>query len=223
MVSFFSGVKDIFPILLGIAPFGVLYGATAISAGLDKLQSLLMSVIIFAGASQIVLLDQIKKNTPFITILLVMFLINLRMALYSVSMAQHIKRESLITRLLGAYLLTDEAYAVSANRFNDSNIKKMPYYFGAAVSVWVTWQLSTAAGVFLGNQLPQHLSLDFAIPLTFLALLINFLKKKKFLIAAITTGIAMVMFKNLPYNTGFFVAVFLGIASATIYTRFINE
>jgi len=57
-----------------------------------------------------------------------MFLINLRMALYSVSMAQHIKKESLIMRLLGAYLLTDEAYAVSANRFNDSNIKKMPYY-----------------------------------------------------------------------------------------------
>jgi len=152
-----------------------------------------------------------------------MFLINLRMALYSVSMAQHIKKESLIMRLLGAYLLTDEAYAVSANRFNDSNIKKMPYYFGAAVSVWVTWQLSTAVGVFLGNQLPQHISLDFAIPLTFLALLVNFLKRKKFLIAAITTGIAMVIFKNLPYNTGFFVAVFLGIASATIYTRFINE
>jgi len=61
MISFLSGVKDIFPILLGVAPFGVLYGATAISAGLDKLQSLLMSIIIFAGASQIVLLDQIKK------------------------------------------------------------------------------------------------------------------------------------------------------------------
>ena len=131
-------------------------------------RDLLGVFIVFAGAAQLAGLQLIGAGAPAIVTILTAWMINLRFTLYSASLAPHFKGQSTRWKALLAYLLTDQAYAVSIIEFENRKDKpgKHWFYFGAAVGLWLTWQVGTALGVFLGTQVPVSWSLDFAILLT---------------------------------------------------------
>lgn len=218
MYDFFKGVKAVAPIIAGVIPFGLIYGVTAINAGLSEFAAISMSSIVFAGASQIALAKLLFDQAPMFVAIATVALINLRMAMYAASIGQHIRGDHFLLRIISSYLLTDQAYAVSIAKFSDETepVHKIKYYLGSALTMWTTWQISCIVGVLLGKTLPKGLSLEFAIPLTFLALLGPFLKNKPFITTAIVSGILMIITHNLPYNAGFFVAVFGGIATGMV-------
>lgn len=215
MNDFFKGMKAVSPILAGVVPFGLIYGVTAVNSGMSEITAISMSLIIFAGASQIALVNLLADQSAMLVAITTVALINLRMAMYGASIAQHIRSKNILVRMFSSYLLTDQAYAVSIAEFNtgNSNINKIKYYLGSAITMWVSWQIASIAGVLLGKTLPSNLSLEFAIPLTFLALLAPFLKKSPFITTAIVSGIIVVITHNLPFNSGFFIAIFCGITA----------
>ncbi|KAA0259522.1 AzlC family ABC transporter permease [Deferribacter autotrophicus] len=223
MKDFLKGVKEVSPIISGVVPFGLIYGVSAINYGLNEIQTISMSYIIFAGASQIALVNQMFIDSSIFVSVATVFMINLRMAMYSASISPYFKDNNIFTKIIVSYLLTDQAYAVSIAKFNeDENINKVKFFLGAGITMWISWQISTVIGVFLGKTLPKGLSLEFAIPLTFLALLRPFLNKKYFVVTAIISGFTMIIFRNLPYNFGFFIAVFAGIFSGLFFKRLKN-
>ena len=212
--EFFHGIKAELPILMGTIPFGLIYGVSARSFGIPAVMAQAMSLIIFAGSAQFVVIQLINASVPAAIILLTACIINLRHALYSASVAPHLKERGRLWRLLLPYLLTDEAYAVAITHYQqpDADAPKHWYFFGAGLVLWLTWQLGTAAGLLLGAHIPASWSLDFTLPLTFIALVIPALKKRADAIAAGTAGLVAVLATRLPFNSGLLVATFIGIA-----------
>ncbi|MCP4686477.1 MAG: branched-chain amino acid ABC transporter permease [Desulfobacterales bacterium] len=211
--SFFSGARAMSPILIGVLPFATITGVTVVGAGIAPLPAIAMSWIIFAGAAQLAAADLIVRDAPFLIILVTALIINLRFMMYSASLAPHFKEVRNPLKWLSAYLLTDQAYAVSISRFVEgrTTINKPWFYLGCASVLWGTWQIGTIMGVFLGLRVPGSWSLDFAIPVTFLAILMPSIKELSSSAAAVSAGVIAVLALDLPLNIGIILAAVSGV------------
>lgn len=222
--SFMCGIKVVLPILVGIVPFSLITGLSAADAGLDPAKAIGMSYIVFAGAAQLATVDLINQNASPVVIVMTAVIINLRFSMYSASLAPHFNGLPVTLRGFLAYLLTDQAYAVSIVAFNNERTEfKHYYYIGAAITLWLTWQIGTIIGVFLGTLIPTSWSLDFAVPLTFLALVFPAITSKPALIAAIVAGVLILLTHTLPYNTGLFISSFGGILAGFCVDRWSHK
>lgn len=201
------------PILLGVAPFGMIYGALAIAAGMPAGIAFAMSSIVFAGSAQFIATQLVAAGTPAPVIIFTAVVVNLRHMLYGASVAPYVKQLSNVWKWLLAYLLTDEAYAVAIIHYNTAPEAQFGhwYFLGAGASLWGTWQLATAAGIALGSQVPASWSLDFTLPLTFIALLIPVMKDRAAAAAAVVAGLVAVAGAGLPYKLGLVSAAVAGI------------
>jgi predicted branched-subunit amino acid permease len=179
--------------------------------------------VVFAGASQLAIVEVMGSGGAAVTALFTAIIINSRHLMYSADMGRYTTHESLGRRAAVGYLLTDQAYLVSSTRFPhpDESEGVIPFYFGAAVAMWTTWQIATTAGFFLGSVIPESWSLEFAIPLTFLALLIIAVRSKPALVAAIAGGIVAVGAMDLPYSLGLMAGAVAGIAAGMISERWL--
>ena len=121
--EFFAGVRDEAPILLGTTPFGIIFGVLAVQAGLPQDQAQAMSSVVFAGSAQFIAAQLLAQSAPAVVIVLTVFVVNLRHALYSASVAPHIKHLSGLWKVVLAYLLTDEAYAVAITRYGRGTLR----------------------------------------------------------------------------------------------------
>lgn len=211
--EFLSGIRNVLPILVGVAPFGMIYGVLAVSAGLPDVQAQAMSALLFAGSSQFLAVQLIATRTPYLVIILTVLVINLRHALYSASLAPLVRSLSPWWKILIAYLLTDEAYAIAIIHYQQpgARLRRHLYYLGAALSLWLTWQLSTAVGIFLGAQVPASWSLDFTLALTFIALVVPNVHDRPAALAALSAGAVAVAAYSLPYKLGLILAALVGI------------
>jgi 4-azaleucine resistance transporter AzlC len=211
--EFWSGVRAELPILLGVAPFGMIYGVLALAAGIPPLPAQAMSAIVFAGSSQFITTQLVGAGAPGFVIVLTVAIVNLRHALYSASVAPYLKPLNPIWKWLLAYLLTDEAYAVTITHYDQPGevAYKHWYFLGAGLALWSTWQASTAVGIYLGAVVPESWSLDFTLALTFIALVIPALKDNASLAAAVAAGITAVAAFSLPYKLGLVLAALVGI------------
>jgi len=215
--QFFSGVRAEFPLLIGVFPFGMIYGALALSAGLDKLASQMMSSIVFAGSAQFVTTQLVHDAAPGFVIVLTIAVVNLRHMLYSASLAPYLASLSTRWKTLLAYLLTDEAYAPSVIKYEREGVQPFSHWFlfGAGLALWSTWQVSTALGIFLGTAIPESWSLDFALPLTFIAMVVPVLKGRPYIAAALSAGVVALIANSLPYRLGLILAALVGIVVGT--------
>ncbi len=211
--EFFSGVKTVLPLMIGVLPFGMIYGILAIGAGLPPSTAQAMSAIIFAGSSQFIFAQLYALGIPSIINVLTVGVINLRHGLYSASIAPYLQKLPNRWKWVLAYLLTDEAYAVTINHYQqDGNLRnKHWFYLGSGLTLWTTWQLSTAAGIFLGTSIPASWSLDFTLALTFIAIIVPALKDRSSIGAALSAGVAAVILFNLPLKLGLLAASLVGI------------
>ncbi len=210
---FLAGFRGISPILVGVFPFGAIVGITMVSVGIKPLAAMAMSVIVFAGAAQLATANLIGQGAPFLIIVATALIINLRFLMYSASLAPHFTRLHRRWKWFLAYLLTDQAYALSILAFGQKVTapNRHWFYLGAALGLWVTWQAATVVGVLVGLQVPSSWGLGFAIPLTFLALLFPSLKDLPSLAAAVAAGFVSTAAFDLPLNTAILAAAFIGI------------
>ena len=218
---FLAGLKDTFPLLIGAAPFGIIYGVLAISAGIPVVMAQAISLIVFAGSAQFIAAQLIGAGASGLVIVLTTFTVNLRHALYSASIAPHVKDLPQRWKWALSYLLTDEAYAVAIAhyRHNAGEPNRHWYFFGAGLALWGTWQASTAAGIFLGTAVPHEWSLDFTLALSFIALLVPVLRTRADLVAALVGGVVAVAAFGLPYKLGLILAAFCGISAGLLAWR----
>ncbi len=211
--EFLAGVKAELPMMIGVIPFGMIYGILALNAGLPASAAQAMSVIIFAGSSQLVSAQLFSLSVPAVINVFTVGVINLRHALYSASISPYLKKLPNRWKWSLAYLLTDEAYAVTILHYQEEGDDRNKHWFflGAGLTLWTTWQVSTAAGVFLGASVPASWSLDFTLALTFIALTVPALKDRASLGAALSAGMIAVIAFSLPLKFGLLVASFIGI------------
>jgi 4-azaleucine resistance transporter AzlC len=218
--EFLAGVRAELPLLVGVAPFGMAYGAYAVEQGLSSPLAAAMSLIVFGGASQLVAARLIAAAEPAVIIVLAVWLVNLRHMLYSASLAPHLSHLPLRWRAGLAYLLTDEAYAVSQRRLGEAPAAHGHWFvLGAGVALWVTWQVTSAVGIAAGAAVPESWELEFALPLTFIALLIPALRDHPAVAAALAAAVVGLAGYDWSYSTGLFAAATAGIAAGLIAER----
>jgi 4-azaleucine resistance transporter AzlC len=219
--EFLAGARAQLPLLAGVAPFGMAYGAYAVESGLSSTLAQAMSVIVFGGASQFVGVQQMSAGVPGAIIVLTAFLVNLRHMLYGASLAPHLEHLNARWRWLLAYLLTDEAYAMAIVRYREPDAAPHRHWFvlGTGVALWVCWQVTTALGVVAGAAVPESWALDFALPLTFLAIVVPAMQDRRVVAAALVAAIVAVAAYRWPYGTGLITAALCGIAAGLFAER----
>ena len=224
--EFLSGVKAEFPLLIGVVPFGMIYGVLALGAGIPPLQAQMMSAVVFAGSSQFVLTQLVQTGVPDLVMILTVAVVNLRHMLYSASVSPYLRPLHTGWKWLLGYLLTDEAYAVSIIHYqgsdkNDGTAEdhgsvtqtdhRHWFFLGSGLTLWTSWQLSTAVGIFLGAVVPESWSLDFTLALTFIALVVPNLKDRASVAAALSAGLVSLVVFAFPYKLGLVTAALSGI------------
>lgn len=214
-IQLLSGIQYTLPLLLGIAPFGMIYGVLAVKAGFPPAAAQAMSAVVFAGSSQFMIVNLVAGGSPWPVVVLTAVVVNLRHALYSASLAPFLKHLSVGWKALLAYVLVDEAYAVGIHHYEENGAAGNSHWFllGSGLAVWMCWQASTALGIFLGAQIPAGWSLDFTLALTFIAIVVPALKDRPLLISAVTAGVTAVAAHALPYKLGLVLAALAGIAA----------
>ncbi|RIK32707.1 MAG: branched-chain amino acid ABC transporter permease [Anaerolineae bacterium] len=221
---FWAGVRAEIPLLIGVFPFGMIYGALAMDAGLSTAAAQAMSSMVFAGSAQFITTQLVKDSAPGFVIVLTIAVVNLRHVLYSASLAPQLASLSTRWKALLSYLLTDEAYAPSIIHYENEGVTPFSHWFlfGAGTALWVIWQVSTALGIFLGAAIPDSWSLDFALPLTFIAMVVPVLKNRPAIAAALSAGCVALAVNSLPYKLGLILAALVGIAVGTFLENKMN-
>lgn len=211
--EFWTGVRQELPLQLGVAPFGLVFGVLGLASGLSPLQTILLSSVLFGGASQVVFAQLWGGGVPAPVVGASVSVINLRHALYSASMAPYLRDLPLRWRIPLAYLLTDEAYAVSINRFTNEPASPFQHYhlLGTGLTLWVCWQIATVTGVVFGATIPETWSLGFAIPLTFIAIVAPAIRRRADIIACLTAGALSIVGQTLPWKSWIILAAVGGI------------
>ena len=221
---FLKGVKDVSPLMIPVVPFGLIFGVLAIDVGFTPLQTMGMSLIIFGGASQIVLLQLFSGGASSLVIISSVGAVNSRHLLYGAVVSEHLSDLRLIWKIIISYFLIDQAFARSNEYFNkNKDENKYFHLIGGGATCWIIWQSTTFLGIILGAAIPEELGLSFAIPLTFLALLINDFRKFINIVVIIVSGIvATAGYNIIPFKAYVIVAALTGLLSAVILIKMIN-
>lgn len=213
-----NGLKQVSPMLMGVFPMGLSVGIFSVENGFSIFESVLMSVFIFAGASQVATVDLLSNNAPFWVILTTATLINIRFLIYGAAVSPYLKKAKTSLKILLSYALTDMAF-ISVLSPKNSSEDKTYYYFGAALSVWVVWQVSFFLGAFFGAIVPENWPLGFALPLAFIFFTVSRLISIPTIIAALVSGAAaVVLIPIIPLHAGLVISIILG-AVAGYYAK----
>jgi len=222
---FKEGVRAVAPLLLGTIPFGLIVGVTIAATKIGNLAGWATSVIIFAGAAQLALIDLVDTGAIAFVLIATPIVINLRMAMYSAALATYFRKLSPIDRLWMPYLLTDQTFVMSMARFrpDEDPVTIKWYYLGVGTTLWTTWLLATTVGVVVGAEVPVEWSLDFTIALVFLALLARAIAARPALVAAVVGGVVAVLSLDMPSGTGIMVATVAGVTAGAIADWRLNQ
>ncbi|MFB6079229.1 MAG: AzlC family ABC transporter permease [Halarchaeum sp.] len=214
--AFGSGVRDALPVVFGIVPFGLVAGVAAVDAGFSLPQAVGLSVFVFAGAAQLATLSLVERGAPFVAVVATALAINLRMGLYSATIAPHFREYATRWRALLSYLLIDEAFALALTAYRERDVDPRWYYLGAAGALWATWQVTTVLGVLLGTGVPDAWGLEFAVPLVFLGLLVPAIRSAPHLLAAVAAAAVAVYGAGWPFNLGLLVGTAVGVIAGLL-------
>ncbi len=205
------------PLWLGVIPFGVAYAVLARDAGLSLVETQALSLVVFAGSSQVSAVGLFGRGAGGPEIIFTTLLLNVRHVLYGLSLGRRVpmtRRE----RLVAAFFLTDEAYGVSIAR----GARSFPFVLGAELSLYLTWNVATLGGALLGGVIPdpERIGVDFVFPLAFLALLVPLLRRRVDVLVAIVAGaLAWLLARSLPGGLPILVAGVVGSLLGAVLTK----
>ena len=214
---FWNGFVDCAPFTIIVVPYAMLFGVVARDAGLDVYEVMAMSVLVIAGASQFTAVSLMQEQAPVIVILLAALAVNLRMAMYSATLAPHLGHLRLWLRAVLAYMMVDQSFALSVRKYelepDMSPSAKAAYYFGALTAVAPLWYICTFAGAVLGQAIPPVFSLEFAVPVCFIAMTAPMLRSLPHVVAALVSVLAAMVLQWMSYNLWLVVAGLLAMAA----------
>ncbi|MBF0203173.1 MAG: AzlC family ABC transporter permease [Desulfamplus sp.] len=223
--QFISGARHTFPLIVGAIPFGIIFGTLAATAGLSFGATMGMSLFVFAGSAQFISISLVAAGTAWPMIVLTTFVVNLRHMLYGAAMVPFYRTLSQPWKIILAFGLTDETFAVAINRYHqkDGFANKQYYNLGSMLFMYANWNLCTFIGLTAGKAFPEisGWGLDFAMPATFIGMVIPYLVSKPMWASVITAGTVSILAGGLPHKLGLMVAALCGVAAGMLSERFL--
>ena len=218
---FTRGMLDVAPHMLSVVPFGIICGAIGIELGFNPYLVYGMSIIIFGGASQIVFLQLISGGASSLIAATSVGVINSRHLLYGAVLSEYLEKLSFIKKLLISYLVVDQGFAESNKFFKKNKTEQYLHYhlIGTGSTLWICRQISTLARIILGSFVPEELGLKFAIPLTFIAIIVQDLKKIDHVIVMLVCGISSLLFFDAPFKSYIIISPVIALFVASLILR----
>ena len=224
---FWAGLRAGSPFILVVAPFATLFGVVATEAGLNLVETMTMTVLVVAGAAQFTALSLMLDQAPTFIVLLTALAVNLRMAMYSAALAPHLGKAPLGMRALMAYFMVYQTFAVAVKRYEEQPgmplNHKIIYYFASILPVVPLWYAFSLIGALAGKAIPPEYSLDFAIPICFIALTAPMLRSLPHLLAALVSVIAALALVWVPFSMGLILAALLAMITGAEVERRLNR
>ncbi|MEE9453685.1 MAG: AzlC family ABC transporter permease [Paracoccaceae bacterium] len=221
--AYWRGVRASVPFLVMAVPFGMLFGAVATESGLDMVQTMAMTMIVVAGASQFSAVQVLSDGAPFYIAVLTGIAVNMRMMMYSASLAPHLGKALKWHRVLAAYFMIDQTYGISIQTFERKpdmpTRDKLAYFFGSATLMFPLWYASTYVGIIAGAAIPPAYSIDFAVPVMFIALVAPSLRSIPHLAAAVVSVVVSLLLAWIPYNLWLIIAAVLAMMTGAELER----
>lgn len=219
--EFAAGTREIAPVLLGAIPFGFVAGVAAVASGLTPLEGMALSILSFSGIAQLIVCQLIAADSPALVAIAAAAVVSLRHMMYSAAISPHLAHLSTRWRALLAFLMTDQSFAMTVKHFSEPGDRRNRHWhvLGNSVTLYVFWQAAVAIGIALGAQIPANWSLDFAVVLTFIALLVPAVRTRADLAAAIVAAGVALIAAGLPYRLALVVASIAGIAAGLAIER----
>ena len=221
---FLRGITDVLPHMLSVVPFGIITGAIGIELGFDPILVYATSLIIFGGASQIIFMQLLSGGASSLVAITSVGVINSRHLLYGAVLSEYLEKLSFIKRLLISYFVVDQGFAESNKFIKKNNTQNNLHYhvLGGGITLWFFWQISTISGIILGSFIPEQLGLKFAIPLTFLAVVVNDLRKLDHIFVMLVSGFVSLILYNAPFKSYIILSPIIALAAAFIMLRIIR-
>ena len=218
---FMRGMIDVAPHMLSVIPFGIICGAIGVELGFNPYLVYAMSIIIFGGASQIVFLQLLSGGASSIVAVTSVGVINSRHLLYGAVISEYLEKLSFIKKLLISYFVVDQGFAESNKFFKKNKTEEYLHYhlIGTGGTLWICWQIATLAGIILGSFVPEELGLKFTIPLTFIAIVVQDLKKIDHIIVMLVCGISSLLFFDAPFKSYILISPVLALFVAALLLR----
>ena len=216
--AYLSGVRDTILVAPSYLPFGLVCGVASVNAGLSTGAALAMPAIVYAGSAQAVMLQFVQSNAALWVAILSGCVINLRLAVYSAAMASKVRHFSTGQRMWVAAFLVDNTFAFmqARERSHPHDQHLIAYYAGTSTVFWTFWFLFCAIGIFTGNIVPARWQLDFAIPLSFIAIAATSIRSVPMTVAAVVGGAASVLLFSLPLKLGLIAACAVGLLAGLL-------
>lgn len=216
--EFLAGARDIAPMLIGTIPFGFVAGMAAISAGMSAMEGMALSMFSFSGIAQLIVSQLIAANSPLIVTIAAAAVVSLRFVMYSAAISPHLAHLAPRWRAGLAFLMTDQSFAMTMKRYAQPGETRHAHWFflGSALTLYLSWQAAVAIGIVLGAQVPAEWSLDFAVVLCFIALLVPVVRTRANLAAALVATAVALAAAGLPYRLALVVASIAGIAAGLV-------
>ena len=218
---FVKGIFDVAPHMLSVVPFGIICGAIGVELGFNPYLVYAMSIIIFGGASQIVFLQLLSGGASSLVAVTSVGVINSRHLLYGAVLSEYLEKLSFIKKLLISYFVVDQGFAESNKFFKKNKTEEHLHYhlIGTGGTLWICWQIATLAGIILGSFVPEALGLKFAIPLTFIAIVVQDLKKIDHVIVMLVSGISSLLFFEAPFKSYILISPVIALFVAALLLR----
>ncbi len=208
--AFWRGVRDSAPFTLVAGPFALLFGVLATEAGLNLFEVMTFSLAVIAGAAQFTALQLMQENAPTVVVIISALAVNLRVAMYSAALTPYLGRAPMWQRVFAAYLLVDQSYALSHQKFEAEPAMTVParmaYYMGTCMLVMTVWYGASLAGALIGSALPPQIPIDFALPIAFLAMVAPAMRTLPHVIAAFTAVVVSLFAAAVPWSLGLIIA-----------------
>jgi 4-azaleucine resistance transporter AzlC len=213
--EFLAGSREIAPVLIGTLPFGFVAGVAAIASGLTPFEGMALSILSFSGIAQLIVCQLIAAQSPAIVVVAAAAVVSLRHMMYSAAVSPHLAHLDRRWRTILAFLMTDQSFVMTVKHFSEPGDPRHRHWhvLGSSVTLYVFWQAAVLIGIVLGAQVPATWSLDFAVVLTFIALLVPAVRTRADLAAAIVAAGVALIAVGLPYRLALVVASIAGIAA----------
>ncbi|QGG79525.1 branched-chain amino acid ABC transporter permease [Litorivicinus lipolyticus] len=225
--GFWRGCVDCSPFVVIVIPYSLLFGVVATDAGLNLFETMSMSVLVIAGVSQFTALALLQDQAPVFIVLLASLAVNLRMAMYSAALVPYLGHASMRLRALMSYLMVDQAYAVAVRAYEaDPQMgpsTRVAYYFGCMSMIGPFWYFFTFIGAWAGTAIPASWSLEFAVPICFIALTAPLLQSLSHVLAALAAAVSALVFAFLPWSLGLIVGASVGIVVGAQAELWVNR
>lgn len=218
--AFFDAVRASTQTMPGLFAWGVVTGAAMMQSGLSLWQSLLMTLVVYAGSAQLAALPLLAAGAPVWVIAFTAFMVNLRFVIFSAVIGPHFQHLSWRKRLWYGYNNVDLVMGFFPQRFPahtiGKHLGKQGYFSGLAVSNWLAWQVGSIAGILLAQQIPTSWGIGFAGSLALLAIAIPLVKNRPTMVGVAVACTVAVATVGWPYRLGLVVAMLLGIVAAVL-------